>query len=326
MKPRILLTGKTGQVGNALLHRLPRLGEVTAFDRQQLDLTKPEEIRQVIRDVRPNLIVNAAAYTAVDQAEKEVALARAINADAPGLMAQEAKKIGASIVHYSTDYVFDGLKGCPYEETDPPHPACVYGETKLAGEQAIRDSGVPHLIFRTAWVYSARGRNFLLTILRLASQREELKVVHDQVGAPTWAREIASATAEILAALAARSDRAFSLDDAGGTYHMTAGGVTTWFDFAQAILDIASKASPSLPWLATATKGRPLLAAASFPSPRPNIPRLPVALLIPFFRIRCSPGHSEFSCRTGIVHSNSCLTRKKIVRLYGDSGFLPESL
>jgi dTDP-4-dehydrorhamnose reductase len=265
MKPRILLTGKTGQVGDALLHRLPRLGEVMVFDRQQLDLTKPEEIRQVIRDVRPNLIVNAAAYTAVDEAEKEVALARAINADAPGIMAQEAKKIGAGIVHYSTDYVFDGSKNCPYEETDPPHPACVYGETKLSGEQAIRDSGIPHLIFRTAWVYSTRGRNFLLAILRLASQREELKVVQDQVGAPTWACEIASATTEVLATLPVRGGREFSLDGASGTYHMTAGGATTWYDFAQAIVDIASNASPSLPWLATATKGRPFLARRIIP-------------------------------------------------------------
>ena len=149
MNLKILLTGKNGQVGSELLHLLPQVGEVVAFDRHQLDLAKPDDIRQVIRGIRPNLIVNAAAYTAVDQAEKEEALAHSINADAPGLMAQEAKKIGASLVHYSTDYIFDGLKKSPYEETDPPNPVSVYGKTKLAGEAAIRDSGVPHLIFRT---------------------------------------------------------------------------------------------------------------------------------------------------------------------------------
>ena len=142
--------------------------------------------------------MNAAAYTAVDQAEKDEAAARAINAQAPAIMAEEAKKIGAALVHYSTDYVFDGSKNSPYDEDDPPNPISVYGATKLAGEQAIRDSGVHHLIFRTAWVYSTRGKNFLLTILRLATQREELRIVRDQIGAPTWSREIADATAKTL--------------------------------------------------------------------------------------------------------------------------------
>jgi dTDP-4-dehydrorhamnose reductase len=265
MKTRILLTGKNGQVGRHLLHLLPRLGEVVAFDRQQLDVAKPEDIRRSIREMRPNLIVNAAAYTAVDQAEKEEVLARAVNADAPALIAEEGKKIGASLVHYSTDYIFDGLKNSPYEETDSPRPVSVYGKTKLAGELAIRDSGIPHLIFRTAWVFSTRGRNFLLTILRLASQREELKVVNDQTGAPTWCREIASATTEILASLAARDESVFSLADASGTYHMTARGVATWYDFAQGILERASRVSPSTPWLAAATNGRPLLARRVIP-------------------------------------------------------------
>src|SRR5579863_3659011 len=262
---KILLTGKNGQVGSELSHLLPRVGEVVAFDRHQLDLAKPEEIRQVIRGIRPDLIVNAAAYTAVDQAEREEALARSINSDAPALMAQEAEKIGAGIVHYSTDYVFDGSKESPYDESDAPNPVSVYGKTKLAGELAIRDSGVAHLIFRTAWVYSTTGRNFLLTILRLASQREELRVVHDQVGAPTWSRDIASATTHILAELGSRGDNLFSLAASTGIYHMTAGGVSSWCDFAQAIVRNASKTSPKPQWLATATQNRPLLVRTIIP-------------------------------------------------------------
>lgn len=274
MKPKILLTGKTGQIGGELLVSLPRVGEVVALDREQLNLANPEDIRQVIRKVRPNLIVNAAAYTAVDQAEKEGALAHAINGDALALMAEEAKNIHASLVHYSTDYVFDGLKISPYEETDPPNPLSVYGKTKLAGEQAVRDSGIPHLIFRTAWVYSTSGRNFLLAILRLASQREELKVVHDQVGAPTWSREIATTTCRILASFDLRGDLSRSLLDVSGTYHMTASGSASRYDFAEAILHYASKASANTPWLAAATNGRPLIARGITPIATAEYPTL----------------------------------------------------
>lgn len=188
---RILLTGKHGQVGNELAALLPRLGEVVAFDRHELDLAKPEQIRRAIRDTRPNVIVNAAAYTSVDLAEKQEAEARIINADAPALMAEEARRLDATLVHYSTDYVFNGAKDSPYNEDDPPNPINIYGETKLAGEQAIRDIGVPYLIFRTSWVYGTRGKNFLLRILRLATECEELRIVCDQVGAPTWSRDIA---------------------------------------------------------------------------------------------------------------------------------------
>lgn len=256
---RILLTGKNGQVGAELARFLPRMGVVIAFDRQQLDLSKPDQIRRAIREVRPQIIVNAAAYTAVDQAETDEAAARTINADAPGILAEEAKKIGAGLVHYSTDYVFDGSKTSPYEENDPPNPLSVYGRTKLAGEQAIRDAGVPHLIFRTAWVYGTRGRNFLLTILRLATQREELKIVHDQAGAPTWCREIARATTSILERQSGSDPNSFSLAPATGTYHMTASGITTWYEFAQAILEEASQAAQDIPWLAAATSGRPMI-------------------------------------------------------------------
>jgi dTDP-4-dehydrorhamnose reductase len=274
MKPRILLTGKNGQVGTELAIVLPELGEVIALDRQELDLSRPDDIRRTIREIRPSLIVNAAAYTAVDQAEKDEDVAQAINADAPALMAQEAARIGAGLVHYSTDYVFDGSKHSPYEENDPTNPVSVYGRTKLAGEQAIREAGLPHLIFRTAWIYGTRGRNFLLTILRLASQREELRIVRDQIGAPTWCREIARGTASVLGRLSQDGKGALSLPETGGVYHMTAAGVTTWYDFAEAILDEASHAPPNLSWLAAATGGRTLMArritpitTAQYPTP-----------------------------------------------------------
>ncbi len=302
MKPKILLTGKTGQIGGELLLSLPRVGEVVALDREQLNLANPEDIRQVIRKVRPNLIVNAAAYTAVDQAEKEETLAHAINGDALALMAEEAKKMGTSLVHYSTDYVFDGSKNSPYEETDLPNPLSVYGKTKLEGEQAVRDSGIPHLIFRTAWVYSTSGRNFLLTILRLASQREELRIVHDQVGAPTWCREIANATTQILASLAWSRGIANSLADVSGTYHMTAGGSASWYDFAEAILHNASKAPANTSWLAAATNGRPLITrgiapitTAEYPTPahRPAYSVLSNSLLAKTFGVHLPEWHTS---------------------------------
>ena len=195
---KILLTGKTGQVGRELSVLLPRIGDVCSPNRRELDLANPDEIRESIRIIRPQLIVNAAAYTAVDQAESDPAMAQAINGDAPQIIAEEGKRIGASLVHYSTDYVFDGEKEAPYVEDDPPNPQNTYGATKLAGEQAIQESGIPHLIFRIAWVYAQEGRNFLLTVLRLAAEREELKIVCDQKGAPTWSRELAQTTIQIL--------------------------------------------------------------------------------------------------------------------------------
>jgi dTDP-4-dehydrorhamnose reductase len=258
MKFRILLTGKNGQVGAELAALLPRLGEVTAFDRDQLDLSKPDLIRRAIRNTRPHVIVNAAAYTLVDQAESEEWEARVINADAPAIMAEEAKRIGAALVHYSTDYIFDGSKNRPYDENDPPNPINVYGKTKLAGEQAIQDAGPPHLIFRTAWVYGTRGRNFLLTILRLATEREELRIVRDQFGAPTWSREIAKGTTRILAQLSEQGHEAFSRSS--GIYHMTATGKTSWFKFGKAILEEASRTSQGVSWFAAATGGHPLVA------------------------------------------------------------------
>ena len=247
MKPVILLTGKNGQVGAELLRLLPQLGEVIALGHDQLDLSNPSDIRRTIREVRPQLIVNAAAYTAVDQAETDEKMALAVNGEAPGVMASEAKEIGAALVHYSTDYVFDGSKRIPYDETDAANPSNVYGKTKFAGEQAIRDSGVPHLIFRTAWVYATRGRNFLLTILRLATEREELRIVSDQVGAPVCASDLAVTTSKILAGIGERNHGKFVFSEAGGTYHMSAAGQTTWYDFAKTILEKAGASSCVIP-------------------------------------------------------------------------------
>ena len=273
MKPKILLTGKDGQVGMELQRFLPQLGEVIALGRQELDLSKPDDLRRMIRTVRPNLIVNAAAYTAVDQAEKEEAIARAINADAPAVMAEEAKKIGAGLVHYSTDYVFDGSKNSPYEVTDPTNPLNVYGKTKLMGERAIQETGVPHLIFRTAWVYATRGRNFLLTILRLATQgSDELRIVSDQIGAPTLSREIALATAQILKQIYGRDHGLAYLTEMTGMYHMTAVGETNWYEFAKAIFGEASRMPHSAPWFAAATGGRPFVARRIIPIPTEQYP------------------------------------------------------
>jgi dTDP-4-dehydrorhamnose reductase len=265
MKLTILLTGKTGQLGSELNRLLPKLGQVIAPDRNELDLRDPERIRQVMRDANPQLVVNAAAYTAVDAAETDERGALVINAEAPRLLALEAKKCGALLVHFSTDYVFDGSKKTPYVETDPPNPVNAYGRTKLAGEEAIRNSGVAHLIFRTAWVYATRGRNFLVTILRLATEREELRIVHDQIGAPTCAADIAAATAKILKNIYDRNDDARAFSKVSGTYHMTAAGETTWYDFARAILEEAAHASQDLPWYAAATQGRPVLARRIIP-------------------------------------------------------------
>ncbi len=265
MNPVILLTGKRGQVGREMLPLLAQLGEVVALGRDELDLSKPDDIRRTIREVRPQLIVNAAAYTAVDRAETDESMAHMVNAEAPELMAMEAKRIGAALVHYSTDYVFDGTKSTPYNEVDATNPLNNYGRTKLAGEQAIRSSGVPHLIFRTGWVYATQGKNFLLTILRLATEREELRIVSDQVGAPTCASQLASSTCQILAGMSERNPGQHVFSEASGTYHMSAVGQTTWYDFARSILEEA-RATPRGPiWLTEATKGRPLIARRLIP-------------------------------------------------------------
>jgi dTDP-4-dehydrorhamnose reductase len=258
MKPLILLIGKTGQLGRELLPLLPQLGELVALDRAQMNLEKRDEISRVIRQVRPQLIINAGAYTAVDQAESDAATALAINAVAPGVMAEEAKKLGAALIHYSTDYVFDGSKKSPYEESDPPNPLNMYGKSKLAGEEAIRAAAIPHLIFRTSWVYCTHGKNFLLTMLRLAAERKELRIVSDQTGAPTTASYLAATTTKILSTLrglSKKEDSPAALRHLSGTYHLTAAGLTTWYGFAHAIFEEAAKIGDDAPWFRTASAG-----------------------------------------------------------------------
>ena len=233
---KILLLGKNGQVGWELQRTLAPLGNVIALDQEELDLARVGDIRSTVQELKPNIIVNAAAYTAVDKAESEPDLAVAINGDAPGVMAEEAKKLGALLVHYSTDYVFDGTKDTPYTEEDIPNPLNVYGKTKLAGEQAIQAVDGNHLIFRTSWVYGNRGQNFFLTMLRLAREREEIRVVDDQIGAPTWCRMIAESTALILAQGINREEGLNGyFEERKGIYHMTAGGQTSWYGFAERI-------------------------------------------------------------------------------------------
>lgn len=257
MTARILVIGKNGQVGEELAHLLPSLDEVIAVDRAQLDLSHPDQIRQTIRQIRPAVIVNAAAYTAVDKAESDENAAHAINAAAPAAMAEEAAAICAALVHYSTDYVFDGTKRIPYDEDDATNPLNVYGRSKLAGERAIQKSGALHLIFRTAWVYSSRGHNFLLTMIRLMAQREELRVVSDQIGAPTSARQIALGTLDVLQKYFC--DGSIHLPPhACGTYHITAGGETSWHGFAQAIHDRLRAMQHPAPWLSSVLGGRSL--------------------------------------------------------------------
>ena len=300
-------------------------------DRDQLDLAKPDEIRSVIREIRPGMIVNAAAYTAVDQAERDEALARSINADAVALMVEEAKKIDASLIHYSTDYVFGGSKKSPYEETDWTNPISVYGQTKLAGEQAISDSGVPHLIFRTGWVYSTSWPEFSPYDFAACieargvescprSSRSAHLVPRNRVGNHNDPR---SPNRDRRSGSTHPLSKGFS-----GTYHMTAGGVTTRYEFAQAILHNASKASP------TQSAGLPLpRTAIRFLAP-PHNPyhhggishACPPPRHIPCSQIRCSLRPSVFSCPIGVIHSTSYFRLKKVALVEGDSGLRFELL
>ncbi|MBW3596945.1 MAG: dTDP-4-dehydrorhamnose reductase [Planctomycetes bacterium] len=243
---RVLLLGASGQVGHELARALPSLGEVevvaprrTANDAwpRAVDLTEPDSLRACVREVRPNLIINAAAYTAVDRAEAEPELAMAVNGLAPGVLAEEARRLGAALLHYSTDYVFDGSGERPWREDDPSAPFSAYGRTKLAGEEAIRAAQASHLILRVSWVYGVHGNNFVKTMLRLGRERSRLAVVDDQIGAPTSAQAIAQATVEILAG--AGGDLARFFDRAGGVLHFACAGETSWHGFAQEIFRLA---------------------------------------------------------------------------------------
>lgn len=229
-RPAILLTGAAGQLGFELREALSAHGQVTAYDRASLDLRDADAIVRCVRSLRPQLIVNAAAYTAVDRAESDAASAQLINADAPAILAGEAQRTGALLIHFSTDYVFDGAASEPYAEDAATHPLSVYGRSKRDGERAIEASGCAHLIFRTSWVYGARGSNFLLTMQRLSRERDELRVVADQIGVPNWSRDLARAVATLVAG------GVQTLAERGGLYHLSAGGSTSWFDFARAIV------------------------------------------------------------------------------------------
>lgn len=258
----ILLTGKSGQVGSELQSTLAPLGAVTAVDVAQMDLANADSIRRVVRELKPEIIVNAAAYTAVDKAEAEPDLAMQVNGIAPGIFAEEAKRLGAILIHYSTDYVFDGERDSPYVEDDAPNPVNAYGRTKLAGERAIEAVGGQYLILRSSWVYSARGSNFVLTVLRLARERTELSMVTDQSGSPTWARWLAQATAALLRKRDVITHR-------GGIYHLAATGHATRHEFATAIIDTMKRVSGnSSGW----AKLKPIT-TDQYPLPAPRPPR-----------------------------------------------------
>ena len=261
---RILLTGRNGQVGWELERALAPLGEVIACDRAALDLMQPDRIVSVVRAARPEVIVNAAAYTAVDKAESEPDAAFAVNANGVRVLAEEAKRAGALLVHYSTDYVFDGTKGSPYVEDDETGPLNVYGRSKLAGEQAIGAAGGRFLILRTSWVFAPRGRNFFLTVRRLLREKDEIRVVSDQIGAPTSAAALAAATAELLG-----RHRREALGEASGLYHATAAGHTSWHGFAAEIARLEHAHLPTTPRVVP-------IPSSAYPSParRPKNSRL----------------------------------------------------
>ncbi len=268
---KILLLGKNGQVGWELQRSLQPLGELVALDRNSSplcgDLLQPVALAEAVRAIKPDVIVNAAAYTAVDKAESDADAARTINAEAVGVLAREAKALGAWLVHYSTDYVFDGSGSRPWQESDATGPLSVYGQTKLEGEQAIAKSGARHLVFRTSWVYAARGGNFAKTMLRLAQERDKLAVIDDQWGAPTGAELIADVTAHALRAAMAGEQ------DLSGIYHLVAGGETTWNRYAQFVLAQARQINPALGITAREVQA---VATSAFPTPakRPNNSRL----------------------------------------------------
>lgn len=287
---KILLTGKHGQLGFELQRALAPVGQVIAVSRRECDLADPEALRQLVRSVQPNLIVNPAAYTAVDRAESEPNLAAAINATAPGILGEEAVRLGAWVIHYSTDYVFDGTGTTPYRETDPTNPLNVYGSTKRDGELALQRSCPHHLILRTSWVVGAHGNNFAKTMLRLASERESLSIVADQSGAPTSAALLADITAQLVG----RVRRKGLADFPFGLYHLTAGGVTTWHQYACFVIEQARQAGKALQ--TTPGNIRPITTAEyPLPASRPANSQLDTALFKNTFDLELPPWQSGVS-------------------------------
>jgi dTDP-4-dehydrorhamnose reductase len=277
----ILLLGKDGQVGWELQRALAPLGVLTACGRKEADLDQLDALRETVRRVQPDIIVNAAAYTAVDKAESEVQAARRINSEAVGLLAEEAHTLDAWLVHYSTDYVFDGANAAPYTEDHPANPLSVYGRTKFEGEERIRQSGARHLIFRTSWVHAARGNNFVKTMLRLARERDELKVIDDQHGAPTSAELIVDVTALALHQLSSMPDGAAL----SGTYHLSASGHTTWYDYARYVLELAQAHGVALKASPDAVRAIPT-EAYPLPATRPRNSRLDTTKLANTFHLQ----------------------------------------
>lgn len=295
---KIVLVGKGGQVGRELVGSLAAMGEVAAFDRAAADLERPDELSALLRREQPDVIVNAAAYTAVDKAESEPDRARLVNATAVGTMAQVAADLGAALVHYSTDYVFDGTKAGRYVETDEPRPLSVYGATKLEGERAVAASGCRHWVFRTTWVYAAHGHNFVRTMLRLGRERDELRVVDDQFGAPTAARLIAEVTAACIGRLAAGSP------PATGVYHLAPHGETTWCRFARTILAAARERGASLRCTPENVVG---IGTADYPLParRPANSRLDTTKLETALNIRLPEWQDDVPAVTAALVADS---------------------
>jgi dTDP-4-dehydrorhamnose reductase len=276
-QPAILVLGKNGQVGWELQRTLAPLGQIVARDFPEMDFTRPDDLRRLVLELKPALIVNAAAYTAVDRAETEAELAHKINAIAPGVIAEAARQVDSWLIHFSTDYVFDGTKRTAYVETDTTSPLGVYGQSKLAGDLAVQASGAKHLIFRLCWVYGARGQNFMLTMQRLARERPVLKVVSDQFGAPTWSRAIAEAMAPISHQILGNP----AMAEVSGVYHLACGGQTSWHGFAQRIVEMMPE---------TERTAREVLAitTADYPTParRPAWSVMDCTKLQKTFRIR----------------------------------------
>lgn len=289
---KIAIVGRSGQLAWEANRQFQGLGQIICVGRPEFDLADIDGVRAEIRRIKPSILINAAAYTAVDQAESEPEAATKINSDAPCAMAEEAKRLGALFITYSTDYVFDGKSPFPYKEEEPTAPLNVYGASKLSSERAVAAVGGSHLIFRTSWVYGARGKNFLKTILKLAAERPELRIVDDQIGAPTWSRDLADATRKIIEQLAAKSSSAKisiveALGDRSGIYHMTAAGSVSWYGFATAIVEEMRKRGLS--------KGNPAqvipILSSQFPTPaaRPHNSRLSNQKLSRVFGVSLPP-------------------------------------
>ena len=296
-KPRILITGGEGQLGWELANAFAPFGDVFAFDRAHLNLADPDAIRARCREVEPALILNAGAYTAVDRAESEPDIAMQVNGIAPGILAEEANRLDAPLIHYSTDYVFDGFATTPYREDDATAPQSVYGRTKLTGENAVVATAKNYLVFRTSWLYGNRRQNFMLTMLRLARERDELRIVGDQVGAPTWVGSVSQATARRVAA----TDANLLLNIPNGIYHLTAAGRTSWASFAAAILegvdDPARRAKRVIP-----------ITTADYPTPA----KRPAFSVLALDKISAVSGNKPPDWRTQLA---ACLAERKRLKL-----------